>query len=58
MGGKPGCDFGQGTVAGGFFGFLYYRFIGCRSGACRITSNLYLSVVYWAVFGGLIANLL
>jgi hypothetical protein len=47
-----------GVAAGGLFGFLYYRFIGCRGGACRITSNPYLSVLYWAVFGGLLANLL
>lgn len=47
-----------GVMAGGIVGFLYYRFIGCRSGTCYITRNPYLSTLYWAVLGGLIANLL
>jgi hypothetical protein len=47
-----------GVVAGGVVGFLYYRFIGCRSGTCYITRNPYLSTIYWAVLGGLIGNLL
>ena len=46
-----------GAVVGGIVGFLYYRFIGCRSGACFITGNPYLSTIYWAVLGGLVANL-
>jgi len=46
-----------GAVAGGIVGFLYYRFIGCRSGACIITGNPYISTIYWAVLGGLVANL-
>jgi len=47
-----------GVVAGGVVGFLYYRFIGCRSGACFITGNPYISTIYGAVLGGLIANIL
>jgi len=47
-----------GAVAGGIVGFLYYRFVGCRSGACIITGNPYISTIYWAVLGGLIANLI
>jgi hypothetical protein len=47
-----------GAVAGGIVGYLYYRFIGCRSGACIITGNPYISTIYWAVLGGLIANIL
>ena len=47
-----------GAVAGGLVGFLYYRFIGCRSGACIITGNPYISTIYGAVLGGLVANLL
>jgi uncharacterized membrane protein YccC len=47
-----------GALAGGVVGFLYYRFIGCRSNACIITGNPYLSTIYWAVIGGLVANLL
>jgi hypothetical protein len=48
----------SGAVVGGIFGYLYYRFIGCRSSACIITGNPYISTIYWAVLGGLVANLL
>jgi hypothetical protein len=47
-----------GVVVGGIVGFLTYRFIGCRSGACIITGNPYISTIYWAVLGGLVANLI
>lgn len=47
-----------GVVLGAGVGFLYYKFIGCRSGACFLTSNPYRSMIYWAVFGGLLANLI
>jgi hypothetical protein len=47
-----------GVLLGGAAGFLFYRFVGCRSGACRITSNPYLATIYGAVLGGLVANLL
>jgi hypothetical protein len=45
-----------GVIAGGVVGFLYYRFIGCASGTCKIASNPYISTVYWALLGGLIAS--
>jgi len=47
-----------GSGAGAVVGYLYYRFIGCRAGACMITQNPYLSVLYWALLGGLAANIL
>ncbi len=47
-----------GALAGGIIGFLYYRFIGCRSGACLITSNPYISTIYWAVIGGFVGNII
>lgn len=47
-----------GVLAGGVGGFLFYRYVGCRSGVCRIISNPYLATIYGAVLGGLIANLL
>jgi len=27
------------TIAGGAVGYLYYRFIGCKSGVCPLTST-------------------
>jgi high-affinity Fe2+/Pb2+ permease len=47
-----------GAVFGGVIGFLFYRFVGCKSGTCMIASNPYLSTMYWAVLGGLLANIL
>ena len=47
-----------GVAIGAVIGFLYYRFIGCRSGACMITSNPYISTIYWGLLGGLIANII
>ncbi len=41
-------------VVGGVLGYAYYRFIGCSSGACPITSNPYTSIFYGMLIGGLI----
>jgi len=35
-------------------GFLYSHFIGCRSGACPLTSNRYVAMVYGGVLGGML----
>lgn len=45
-----------GIVIGGTAGYLYYRFVGCRSGSCPITSNPFSSILFGAIFGGLIAS--
>lgn len=47
-----------GVIAGAFIGYLYYRLIGCNTGACTITSNPYLSTIYGGVMGGLLGSLL
>lgn len=39
------------VLAGGAAGFAIYKFIGCRTGACPITANPYISVVYGALMG-------
>ena len=43
-----------GVVLGGTLGFAYYKFIGCTTGTCPLTSNPWLSTVYGAVLGLLI----
>ncbi len=45
-----------GVIVGGVVGFLYYRFIGCASGTCKIASNPYISTLYWALLGGVLAS--
>ncbi|MBR3607271.1 MAG: hypothetical protein IKL51_06835 [Lachnospiraceae bacterium] len=42
------------VLTGAICGFLYYTFIGCKTGNCRITSNPYNSMVYMAVMGWLL----
>lgn len=42
-----------GTIAG----LLYWRFIGCTSGTCPITSHWYTSGAYGMLFGWLISDL-
>jgi len=39
------------TLAGAAGGWLYYRFVGCASGACAISSNPFVSTVYGGVIG-------
>lgn len=43
-----------GVVIGAAGGFLYWRFVGCSSGTCPITSSPVLSSVWGAVLGGLL----
>ncbi len=43
-----------GVLVGGAAGYLYYRFIGCKTGACPITSNPWVSTLYGAVLGALL----
>ena len=44
------------VVVGGGLGFAYYRFVGCKSGTCPITSNPYISILYGALLGFLWAH--
>lgn len=44
-----------GVVIGAGLGFAYYKFVGCSSGACPITSNPYISSLYGALIGGMLS---
>lgn len=46
-----------GILVGAVAGYLYYHFIGCNSGTCKITSKPLNSSLYGAVMGGLFFNL-
>ena len=44
------------ALGGAALGLAYQRLIGCRSGACPITANPYVSTLYGAVLGFLAAG--
>jgi len=44
------------VLGGAVAGFLYYRFVGCRTGTCPITSSPIISTVYGAMMGFLLGN--
>lgn len=46
-----------GATLGAIIGFIFYKFIGCKQAACRIAGNRWLSILYWAVLGALVANI-
>ncbi len=45
-----------GVVGGGGLGVAYYKFLGCSSGTCPLTSNPYISTIYGMVVGALLAS--
>ncbi|UYW02291.1 DUF6132 family protein [Flavobacterium agricola] len=46
-----------GILVGLIAGFLYYKFVGCHSGSCAITSNPTNSTLYGGLMGGLFFSL-
>ena len=44
-----------GVVVGGVLGFGYYKFVGCYSGTCPLTSNPCISTIYGMILGAMIA---
>ncbi len=46
-----------GPAIGAVLGFLYYRFVGCSTGACPITSNPWSSTLYGALMGFMIGQI-
>ena len=46
-----------GITLGAVAGFLYWRFVGCSSGTCMITSMPINSTLYGALMGFLVAGI-
>ena len=46
-----------GVIVGAVAGFLYWKFIGCNSGTCAITSKPLNSTAYGALMGGLVFSI-
>lgn len=43
-----------GAVIGGIAGFLYWKYVGCITGTCAITSKPLNSTLYFAFFGAIL----
>lgn len=46
-----------GGLVGAVGGFLYWKFVGCSSGTCNITSNPLHSTLYGAAMGALLLSI-
>lgn len=46
-----------GILIGAIGGYLYWRYVGCTTGTCPITSSPVNSSLWGAVMGGLLLNL-
>lgn len=46
-----------GIPLGAIAGFLYWKFVGCNTGTCAITSNPINSTLYGSVMGGLVFSM-
>ena len=45
-----------GVIVGGALGFANYRFVGCQSGACPLTTNPWISTLYGMLLGGMVGS--
>lgn len=46
-----------GIILGAVAGFAYYKFVGCSSGACPITSNPFISTIYGGIMGAAVSGM-
>jgi hypothetical protein len=46
-----------GFVLGSVAGFLYWKYVGCLTGTCAITSNAYRSGMYFGIMGAVLFGL-
>ena len=45
-------------LVGSAGGWLYYRYVGCTTGTCAVTSSLWLSNVFGYILGSLLYTVL
>ncbi|WP_140938663.1 DUF6132 family protein [Sphingobacterium lumbrici] len=46
-----------GVIIGAIAGYLYWKFVGCNSGSCAITSNPANSTIYGSIMGGILFSI-
>ena len=47
----------SGALFGALAGYLYWKYVGCLTGTCAITSNPIRSTVYFSIIGALLFNM-
>jgi phage shock protein E len=47
-----------GILLGAVVGYLYWKYVGCITGSCAITSNPTSSTLYGSAIGGLLFSLI
>jgi hypothetical protein len=47
-----------GALIGAAGGFLYWKYVGCASGTCPLTSSWKIMLAYGSVTGGLLGNMI
>ncbi len=45
-----------GGVVGAVLGFALYKFVGCKTGACPITANPFISMAIYGFVGAMLAS--
>lgn len=47
-----------GVLIGGALGFANYKFIGCATGTCPLSSNPWIATIFGMMLGGLVGGTL
>lgn len=53
---KQNLKIAIGMLAGAALGFVWYKVVGCASGACPLTSNPWTSTFVGLMFGAMLAS--
>jgi len=55
---KKNWSYLAGGIIGGIGGYLYWRYVGCSTGTCPITSSPIMSTIWGALMGGLLFGII
>lgn len=47
-----------GSLLGAVGGYFYWKYVGCLSGTCLISSRPLNSTIYWGIMGGLVFSMI
>ena len=55
---KKNWTYIAGGIVGGIGGYLYWRYVGCSTGTCPITSSPVMSTIWGILLGGLLFSII